>query len=98
MIVTIKGRNAITQKPIEGEFEVVKPLTQSDLLVKNSLGTLFRAGTSQNCQIIASRVQARQGSPITTTIREIAMEDEDLETALAAVPESERTYITGMLS
>lgn len=61
MIVTIKGRNAITQKPIEGEFEVVKPLTQSDLLVKNSLGTLFRAGTSQNCQIIASRVQARQG-------------------------------------
>ena len=98
MIVAIRGRNAITQEPIEGEFEVVKPLTQSDLLVKNSLGTLFRAGTTQNCQIIASRVQARQGSPITATIKEIAMEDEDLETALAAVTNEDRTYITGMLS
>ncbi len=98
MIVAIKGRNAITQEPIEGEFEVVKPLTQSDLLVKNSLGTLFRAGTTQNCQIIASRVQVRQGSPIEATIKEIAIVDEDLETALAAVAESERTYITGMLS
>lgn len=98
MFAQIRGRNAVTLEPVEGEFEVVKTLTQSDLLVKNPQGTLFRAGTTQNCQILASRIATRQGSPIKATIKEIAMEDEDLETALAAVPDSDRTYINGMLS
>lgn len=39
MFVFIKGRNAITQEPVQGEFEVVRPLTATDMLVKNSQGT-----------------------------------------------------------
>ncbi len=43
----IKGRNALTQESIEGDYEVIKSLTQTDLLVKDSQGKLYRAGNSQ---------------------------------------------------
>jgi inner membrane protein len=30
----IKGRNAITEEPVNGGYEVIEPLTASDLLAK----------------------------------------------------------------
>jgi inner membrane protein len=97
MFVFIKGRNAITQEPVSGEFEVVRPLTATDLLVKNSQG-LYRAGTTQNCQIAATQVQTRREGPITATVKEITMDSEDLEDALAQAPRGKRVYVSGMLS
>jgi inner membrane protein len=34
----IKGRNAITEMPVDGAYEIIEPLTASDLLVKDSSG------------------------------------------------------------
>ncbi|MEO1672091.1 MAG: metal-dependent hydrolase, partial [Cyanobacteria bacterium J06631_2] len=33
----IKGRNAITQEPVEKAYEIIQPLNQNDLLVKDEL-------------------------------------------------------------
>ncbi|MGB7416329.1 MAG: metal-dependent hydrolase, partial [Thermosynechococcaceae cyanobacterium] len=42
MIAHIRGRNAVTQQRIDASFEVIKPLTQNDLLVRDKKGQVFR--------------------------------------------------------
>ncbi|WP_261890952.1 hypothetical protein [Acaryochloris marina] len=41
MIASIRGRNAIIQKRIDESFEVIKSLTQNDLLVKDEHETVY---------------------------------------------------------
>jgi len=93
----IKGRNALTQESIEGDYEVVKSLTQTGLLVKDSQGKLYRAGNSQECQIATNSIRIFRGARISVTTQEIQLESEDLGTVLSQLPQ-ERTYISGVLT
>ena len=97
IIARIRGRNAITQQRIEADFEVIKPLTQNDLLVKDAQGVIYRAGVSQQSQILANQIQVQRGPAIQSQITEIYLDDEDVASAFAGLP-AERTYITGTLT
>ncbi len=93
----IKGRNAITQEPVEKAYEIIQPLNQNDLLVKDELGTTFRVGNSQESQIIAVVMKIERVAPITTTVTNIFLDDEDLYEKIAALPQ-ELTYLSGTLT
>lgn len=93
----IKGRNAITQEPIEKAYEIIQPLNQNDLLVKDELGTTYRVGNSQECQIIASQMKIERVAAITTTVTNLFFDDEELYEKIAALPQSQ-TYLSGTLT
>ena len=97
LIAHIKGRNAITEMPVDGAYEVIEPLTANDLLVKDSDGTVYRVGQSQESQIIASQIRIERGQPITTKVTNLVLDDEDIYTAMANLPK-ERTYLSGTLT
>jgi inner membrane protein len=101
----IKGRNAITQEPIERAYEIIQPLNQNDLLVKDELGTTYRVGNSQECQIIASQMKIERVAPITTTVTNLFFDEEEIYTALVEKEEELRTtnsefqtYLSGTLT
>ena len=93
----IKGRNAITQETIEKAYEIIQPLNQNDLLVKDELGTTYRVGNSQESQIVASKMQIERVAPITTKVTNLFLDDEDLYEKIASLPQ-ERTYLSGTLT
>ncbi len=93
----IKGRNAITQEPIEKAYEIIQPLNQNDLLVVDELGTTYRVGNSQESQIVASKMKIERVAPIDTTVTNLFLDDEDLYEQIAALPQ-ERTYLSGTLT
>lgn len=96
----VDGRTAITQQLVQDDFEVIRPLTQNDLLVKDQKGKLYRVGTSQECQIIANRIIIRRVSPIRIRVQEIQLDDQLLSDVLAKLPSelTARTYINGTLT
>ena len=89
----IKGRNAITQEPVEKAYEIVQPLNQNDLLVKDELGTTYRVGNSQESQIIASQMKIERVAPITTAVTNIFLDDEDLYEKIYALIQTENSPI-----
>ncbi len=93
----IKGRNAITQEPINKSYSIIQPLNQNDLLVKDELGITYRVGNSQESQIVAVIMKIERVAPITTTVTNIFLDDEDLYEKIAALPQ-ERTYLSGTLT
>lgn len=98
IVAHIKGRNALTQESIEDEYEVIKSLTQTDLLVKDSQGRLYRAGSSQECQIATNQVRIYRGAKVRAAAQEIQLESEDIAMAFAVLPPLPRTYISGVLT
>lgn len=97
LTATINGREAITQQPVDAEYEVIRSLTQNDLLIKDRQGKLYRAGTSQECQIITNRVVIQRGQKIRTKAKEIQLQEQVIAEAIAAIP-LKRTYINGTLT
>jgi inner membrane protein len=97
LVAQIRGRNTLTQQSVQGQFEVVQPLTQTDLLVKDGQGKLYRAGETQECQILITQVQVQRRSRLKQSVREIRLEDEAIADALLQLPQSARTYISGLL-
>lgn len=100
LTATISGWALIIQQPVNADFEVVKSLTQSDLLVKDKQGQLYRVGTSQECQIIANRIAIHRGQKIRSRAVEVLLKDRLIAEALAGIPPKlfERTYINGTLT
>jgi inner membrane protein len=105
----IKGRNAITQEPIEKAYEIIQPLNQNDLLVKDDEGINYRVGFSVECQIIPSQIKIERVAPITTKITNLFFDDEEIYTVLSKevvegkeklrTPNSQfRTYLSGTLT
>ena len=108
----IKGRNAITEMPIDASYEVIEPLTANDLLVKDSSGMIYRVGQSQECQIIASQIRVERVKPIKTKVSNLILDDEDIYTVLQSQifnsrtanagttqsQNSERIYLSGTLT
>jgi inner membrane protein len=98
LMAQIKGRNTLTQQEVQGQFEVVQPLTQTDLLVKDSQGRLYRAGETQGSQILITQVQIQRLRNAKQSVREIRLEDEAIADALSQLPKSNRIYISGLLT
>lgn len=94
LFATIKGRFAVTQQPVDDTFEVIRPLTQTDMLIKDKESRTYRVGTTQECQIIASRILLQRGQTIRSTVREVELRESLLDEAIADSP---RTYINGTL-
>jgi inner membrane protein len=94
----IKGRNTLTQQKVQGQFEVVQPLTQTDLLVKDSQGRLYRAGETQGSQVLITQVQIQRLKNAKQSVREIRLEDEVIADVLSQIPQSSRIYISGLLT
>lgn len=93
--VRVQGRNAITEQPVDATYEVIEPLTVSDLLVKDEGGTVYRLGSSQESQIIASRIRVERVAPVQVKIENIFLEDEYLD---RLVNLTGRVYLTGTLT
>jgi inner membrane protein len=89
----IKGRNAITEMPVDGAYEVIEPLTASDLLVKDSSGVVYRVGQSQESQIVPSQIRVERGKAITTKVSNLILEDEDIYTALQSKIQNPKSKI-----
>jgi inner membrane protein len=98
LMAQIKGRNTLTQQAVQGQFEVVQPLTQTDLLVKDSQGRLYRAGETQESQIQITQVQVQRQGNVKPSVREIRLEDEAIAEALSRIPQSDRIYLSGLLT
>jgi inner membrane protein len=98
LMAQIKGRNTLTQQEVQGQFEVVQPLTQTDLLVKDSQGRLYRAGETQGSQILITQVQIQRLRTAKQSVSEIRLEDEAIADALSRIPQSSRIYISGLLT
>jgi inner membrane protein len=101
--VRVQGRNAITEQPIDATYEVIEPLTVSDLLVKDEQGTVYRLGSSQESQIIASRLRVERVAPVQVKIENILLEDEYLDrlanlTEPFGLAQGNRVYLTGTLT
>jgi inner membrane protein len=98
LMAQIRGRNTLTQQAVQGQFEVVQPLTQTDLLVKDSQGRLYRAGETQESQILITQVQVQRQGTVKSSVREIRLEDEAIADALSRIPQSDRIYLSGLLT
>jgi inner membrane protein len=98
LMAQIKGRNTLTQQAVQGQFEVVQPLTQTDLLVKDSQGRLYRAGETQESQILITQVQVQRQGIVKPLVREIRLEDEAIAEVLSRIPKSDRVYLSGLLT
>lgn len=96
LVAKVSGRSTATQEQVRGEFEVVKPMTLSDLLVRDKVGELYRVGTTQECQIFTNRILITRGGKIKAIIRRIQLREQEVTEALAGLP-TERTYISGTL-
>jgi inner membrane protein len=93
----VRGIWQLTNQPVDSSFEVVKSLTQSDLLVKDSEGRMYRAGSSQECQILANQVQVERGPRINATSQELFLNAEDIAHALQGI-QAQRAYVSGTLN
>jgi inner membrane protein len=98
LVAQIKGRNTLTQQAVQGLFEVVQPLTQTDLLVKDTQGRLYRAGETQESQIQITQVQVQRQGNVKPSVREIRLEDEAISEALSRISQSDRVYLSGLLT
>jgi inner membrane protein len=98
LMAQIKGRNTLTQQEVQGQFEVVQPLTQADLLVKDAQGRLYRAGETQGSQVLITQVQVQRLRTAKQSVREIRLEDEAIAEALSRIPQSDRIYLSGLLT
>lgn len=94
---TVVGRSVATQQPVHADFEVIRTMTQSDLLAKDRLGKLYRIGTTQQCQIFANRIKIQRVARIKSTAHEIQLQEQEVYEAIAEIP-TERTYVSGTLT
>lgn len=93
----IRGIWQLTSEPVNQSFEVLKSLTQNDLLVKDGQGRIYRAGSSQECQILANQVQVERGPKVITGSREFFLNAQTLSEVLQGIP-TQRSYISGKLN
>lgn len=98
LIAQVKGRNALTQQPVVGDYEIVKSLTDTDLLVRDGAGKLYRIGSSQFVQIATNNVRTLKGQAIATKSMELKLDGDDLGATLSQIPTATRTYISGIIN
>ncbi len=65
--------------------------------MKDSSGTIYRVGRSVDCQIVATQIRIERVAAIATTATNLVLDDEDLYTTMAGLPQ-EKTYLSGTLT
>jgi len=70
----IDGIQVLTQQRIQGTFQVVRALTNTDLLVEQE-NKLYRAGSSIEAQIRINRVFIRRERPIRSQVENLSWEE-----------------------
>lgn len=88
----VEGRNRISETSVNSNFEVVEALTQSDFLGKAD-GKMYRIGSSQACQIYATRVQIKRSHPIRVKLNQFQLEETSIDQI--DLPKGDRSYISG---
>lgn len=96
LLANVEGRNAVTQQPVQKQFEIIKPLTQNDLLVRDGQ-ILYRVGSSQEAQVIANRITIDRVRPIRQKAHEIQLEEESIADAVEGL-KGQRVYVTGTIT
>jgi inner membrane protein len=92
----IQGRNRTTSQPVVGAYEIIKSLTRSDLLVRDSTGLLYRVGSTQDCQIQANQIRVSRGPRIRATVQQFTLQETTVDSL--NFPKTSRTFITGTLT
>ncbi len=92
----IKGRNGLSQ--VEDDFEIID-VSGADLIVSNRAGNIYLAGDNPAANIHIESVTTTAGAPIKTELRELRLNDEDLQKRIFGLqlPAGTRCYITGEL-
>jgi inner membrane protein len=99
LLAQIQGRNRVTNEPVVGAFEIIKSLTQSDLLVMDKARLLYRVGATQECQIQASQIRVTRGARIRATVQQRSLQEQTVDTLGTVLTQTpERTFITGTLT
>lgn len=92
--VQVKGYDRINTTKIDQIYEVVKPISENDLLVKNSSGTFYLIGTSQASQIIPDRIKVNRVALATVFTKNVYLDDQEIYRIMQQLPQ-QRVYITG---
>jgi inner membrane protein len=93
----LTGRNAATQQSVASVFEVVQPLTQSDLLLKDSSGRLYRAGETQECQILVNQIRLQRRGRVRQSVQEVQLQEDSVSDLISQVQPADRVYVSGLL-
>lgn len=88
---------------VSGEFEVVDVLAGDTLLVRDSSGVIYTAGDKKvctACEIAIRKVKAKTGKPISVSVKEIRLDEQDVFAALRKIglPQNSQALITGTLT
>lgn len=94
--VQVLGYDRINTRKIDETYEVVKPLSKNELLVKDSLGTFYLIGTSQQSQIIPDRIKVNKVRSATVFTKNVYLDDEEINRIMQQLPQ-QRVYISGQI-
>ncbi|WP_338438748.1 metal-dependent hydrolase [Synechococcus elongatus] len=90
------GVERITQQPIEGKsYRVLTAITQTDVLLQDADGWLYRAGQSQEAQLRVWRLQVRRVQPVQVELRTLEFDDTTLNEVDPPIPKD--AYLSGVL-
>ncbi len=94
--VRLKGFNRETQEAVEGEFRVVEAVGRKGVLIEDELGRTLEV--SRNGQVVAYRVRAYPGEPVTLRTYRLDLAGRLVGDLLASLPaRARRVWITGDL-
>ncbi|MGF1488906.1 MAG: metal-dependent hydrolase, partial [Prochloraceae cyanobacterium] len=94
--VQVKGYDRINTRKIDRTYEVVKPISESDLLVKDDRDTFYLIGNSGQSQIIPDRIKVNKVRSATVFTKNVYLDDEEINRIMQQLPQ-QRVYISGTL-
>ena len=94
--VEVKGYDRINTRKIDRTYEVVKPLSENDLLVKDTEGTFYLIGNSQQSQIIPDRIRVHKIATATVFSKSLYLDDDEIDRIMEQLPQ-QRVYISGQI-
>ena len=71
-------------------------MSKNELLVKDSLGTFYLIGTSQQSQIIPDRIKVNKVRSATVFTKNVYLDDEEINRIMQQLPQ-QRVYISGQI-
>ncbi|MDJ0725220.1 MAG: metal-dependent hydrolase [Prochloraceae cyanobacterium] len=94
--VEVKGYDRINTKKIDRTYEVVKPISENELLVKDEGDTFYLIGNSQASQIVPDRIKVNKIASASVFTRDVYLDLREIGSIMQQLPE-QRVYISGTL-
>ena len=90
------GVERLTQQPVEGRrYRVIAAITQTDILLQDAEGWLYRAGQSQDAQLRTWRLRIERVRPVQIELRTLELDDLSLNELDPPIPKD--VYLSGVL-